>query len=43
VRLTQSSVKQNATDLRAHIENFSELERAFEGSEYLAELYDDKY
>lgn len=39
-RLMQSSVKQSDKDLRTHIENFRELERAFEGSEYLAELYD---
>jgi LPS sulfotransferase NodH len=38
-RLTQSSIKQNDTDLRTHIENFEELELALEGSEYLAELY----
>ena len=41
-RLTQSSIKQNNTDLRTHIENFRDLELAFEGSEYLAELYDDE-
>lgn len=40
VRLTQSSIKQNDTDLRIHIENFQELEMALDGSEYLAELYD---
>lgn len=39
-RLTQSSIKQSDKDLRTHIENFQELERAFEGSEHLAELYD---
>lgn len=39
-RLTQSSIKQNDTDLRTHIENFQELEIALDGSEYLAELYD---
>jgi hypothetical protein len=39
-RLVQASIKQNDTDLRTHIENFSELEAAFEGSEHLAELYD---
>jgi LPS sulfotransferase NodH len=38
--LTQSSIKQNDTDLRSHIENYQELELALEGSEYLAELYD---
>ncbi len=40
VKLTQSSIKQNNKDLRTHIENFQELERAFRGSEHLAELYD---
>ena len=40
VRLAEASIKQNDTDLRAHIENFQELEMALEGSEYLAELYD---
>ncbi|MGB5259908.1 MAG: hypothetical protein WBO34_05225 [Gammaproteobacteria bacterium] len=39
-RLTHSSIKQSDSDLRTHIENFRELELAFEGSEYLAELYD---
>jgi LPS sulfotransferase NodH len=39
-KLTQSSVKQNDTDLRTHIENFQELELALEDSEYLAELHD---
>lgn len=39
-RLRQASVKQSDRDLRTHIENFRELERAFEGSGYLAELYD---
>jgi LPS sulfotransferase NodH len=38
--LRQASVKQSDRDLRTHIENFHELERAFEGSDYLAELYD---
>jgi hypothetical protein len=42
-RLAQSSVKQGDTDLRTHIENYRELERALEGSEYLAELYDYEY
>ena len=42
-RLAQSSVKQGDTDLRTHIENYGELERALEGSEYLAELYDYEY
>ena len=40
VRLSQSSIKQSDRNLRTHIENFQELERAFEGSEHLAELYD---
>jgi LPS sulfotransferase NodH len=39
-RLTQSSIKQNDSNLRVLIENFQELEQALEGSEYLAELYD---
>ncbi len=39
-RLTQSSIKQNDTDLRSHIENFRELELALEDSEHLAELHD---
>jgi hypothetical protein len=39
-RLAHSSVKQNDSDLRTHIENFQELELALEGSEYLTELYD---
>ena len=39
-RLKQASVKQNDRDLRTHIENFQELEQAFNGSDYLAELYD---
>jgi LPS sulfotransferase NodH len=39
-RLKQASVKQNDRDLRTHIENFQELEQAFKGSDYLAELYD---
>jgi len=39
-RLVQSSIKQSDPDLRAHIENFRELELVFQGSEYLAELYD---
>jgi LPS sulfotransferase NodH len=39
-RLSQSSIKQNDTDLRTHIDNFQELELALAGSEYLAELYD---
>jgi LPS sulfotransferase NodH len=39
-RLMQSSIKQSDKDLRTHIENFQELERAFQGSEHLAELYD---
>jgi LPS sulfotransferase NodH len=39
-RLKQASVKQSDRDLRTHIENFQELERAFKGSDYLAELYD---
>ena len=39
-RLAQSSIKQSDSDLRTHIENFRELELAFQGSEYLAELYD---
>jgi LPS sulfotransferase NodH len=40
VQLMQSSIKQSDRNLRTHIENFQELERAFQGSEYLAELYD---
>ena len=43
IKLTHSSVKQSDTDLRTHIENYRELERALEGSEYLAELYDYEY
>ncbi len=39
-RLVQSSIKQSDTDLRTHIENYQELETAFEGTEHLAELYD---
>ena len=39
-RLAGSSIKQNDTDLRNHIDNFHELELALEGSEYLEELYD---
>jgi LPS sulfotransferase NodH len=42
VQLTQSSIKQSDRDLRSHIHNFQELERAFQGSEHLAELYDDE-
>ena len=42
VKLTQSSIKQGGRDLRSHIDNFQELERAFRGSEHLAELYDDE-
>ena len=42
IKLTQSSIKQSDTDLRTHIVNFRELELAFEGSEYLAELYDNE-
>jgi hypothetical protein len=41
-KLTQSSIKQSDTDLRTHIENYRELELALEGSEYLAELYDNE-
>ncbi len=41
-KLMQSSIKQNDTDLRTHIENFQELELALEGSGYLEELYDCK-
>jgi LPS sulfotransferase NodH len=40
VTLKQASVKQSNRNLRTHIENFHELEHAFAGSEYLAELYD---
>ncbi|TNF98976.1 MAG: hypothetical protein EP297_06780 [Gammaproteobacteria bacterium] len=40
VKLAHSSIKQNDTDLRKLIENFQEVEKALEGSEYLAELYD---
>jgi LPS sulfotransferase NodH len=40
--LSQSSIKQSDTDLRTHIENFRGLELALEGSEYLAELYDNE-
>jgi len=39
VKLTQSSIKQGGKDLRTHIENYQELERAFQGSEHLEELY----
>lgn len=39
-KLMHSSIKQSHRDLRAHIDNFQEIERALEGSEYLAELYD---
>ena len=39
-RLVQSSIKQSDTNLRTHIENYRELETAFEGTEHLAELYD---
>lgn len=42
VRLAHSSVKQNDSDLRNLVENFHELELAMEGSEYLAELYDNE-
>ena len=41
-KLLQSSIKQNDTDLRTHIENYRELELALEGSEFLAELYDNE-
>jgi hypothetical protein len=41
-RLTHSSIKQSDTDLRTHIENYHELERTLEGTEYLAELYDNE-
>jgi len=40
MRLMEASIKQNNCDLRTLVENFQELERALEGSEYLAELYD---
>lgn len=40
--LVQSSVKQNDRDLRTLIENYQELESALEGSDYLAELYDNE-
>jgi LPS sulfotransferase NodH len=41
-RLAHSSIKQNDSDLRNLVENFHELELALEGSEYLAELYDNE-
>ena len=42
MELVQSSVKQNDSDLRTLIENYQELESALEGSDYLAELYDNE-
>lgn len=41
VSLVHSSIKQSDSDLRSRVENFHELELALEGSDYLAELYDD--
>lgn len=38
--LTPASVKQNSTDLRDSIANFSELSAAVAGSDYEADLYD---